>query len=97
MKLLRIDEQGLFIEDVIVDKIPTIIVDEVEVNDPLYIQETPVGFYLPKWSGSEWVEGKTQAEIDTIVNVVQPPNQSDRIKQLENTMLGLMDFMMGGL
>lgn len=24
------------------------------------------GFYLPKWNGKQWIEGRTQAEIDAI-------------------------------
>jgi hypothetical protein len=66
MKLFRkIDEQGYFIEDVLFDSHPIITVDEVEVLDPHYI-DTPCdgGFYKPKWNGSEWVEGKSQEEIE---------------------------------
>ena len=81
MRLAKIDENGMFLKDVIVDKFPTIeelqtFTDEdgneteqsVQVNDPLYVA-TPCrgGLYLPKWDGIEWIEGKTTAEIKVIV------------------------------
>ena len=51
-KVIRIDETGLFIEDVILQN-----TDEV----PTDCIETPCeeGFILPKWDGEKWVEGGT--------------------------------------
>lgn len=80
MKLLKIDDQGYFIEDVILDKRPTVTVEEevtdengitdtvlVQVPDPHYITTPcPGGFYTPRWDGEKWVEGKAQEEIDAI-------------------------------
>ena len=81
MKLFRkIDEQGYFIEDVLFESHPTIIVDEVEVLDPQYI-DVPCygGFYKPKWNGSEWVEGLTELEIDDIRNQPHVITESEKI------------------
>ena len=73
-KLLRINEDGLFVEDVLVELVPMIDgeIDEegnmTQVPDPLYIS-TPCsgGFYHPKWDGTQWVEGgKPNAE--SIIN-----------------------------
>jgi hypothetical protein len=36
-------------------------------------------------------------EIEAEKNKLLPPNEAERIKDLENTVLNLMDFMMGGL
>ena len=73
-KLLRINEDGWFIEDVLVESVPMIDgeVDEegnmTQVPDPLYISTPSTeGLYLPKWDGEKWVEGKTQAEVDVFV------------------------------
>ena len=32
--------------------------------------EPSQGLYLPKWSGTEWIEGMAQEEIDLLKNVV---------------------------
>lgn len=58
-KVLKIDKNGLFIEDVLIE------VDEQTPADCIEI-ECPQGFYRPKWDGKSWVEGLTKAEIDAI-------------------------------
>lgn len=82
MKLLKIDKTGLFIEDVIVEEIPQVILHGAKVNDPMYI-ETPyenVGFVHPKWNGSEWVEGASQEVLDEI-----------EVKKMENLFMPLQE------
>ena len=57
MKLFRkIDTvTGNFLEDVLFESHPTLEDGEL---DPQYIDEAPKqGFYLPRWNGTEWVEG----------------------------------------
>lgn len=84
MKLLKIDEQGFFIEDVITDKIPQITVEDEEgnlslINDPQYIEKPcPDGFYRPRWVG-DWVEGLTQEEIESIRNVKEPVSETQKL------------------
>ena len=98
MILRKINEQGLFVEDVILGAIPTIkqiqVIDDVEVemevNDPHYIQEIPVGFYLPKWDGEKWVEGLTQAQIDELNNRPIIPTTEDKVQQLQEENINLM-------
>ena len=71
---IRIDTiTGLFIEVVH----PNIIGED--------IIETPclIPFYLPKWNGTEWVEGMTQEEIDLLKNVVVEPTLEERLNALE--------------
>jgi hypothetical protein len=52
----KIDDQGLYVEDVL-----------LEDNQPLpagtVAQRPPEGFHAPKWNGSEWLEGKSEEEI----------------------------------
>ncbi|KAA0958276.1 hypothetical protein FQ085_00760 [Planococcus sp. ANT_H30] len=51
---------GLFIEDVLRNTIPT---NEDGKTDPQYVDmPVPQGFYWPKWTGTEWVEGGKSPE-----------------------------------
>ena len=62
MKLFRkIDTvTGNFLEDVLFESHPTLEDGEL---DPQYIEDSPSqGFYLPKWNGTEWVEGGVAPE-----------------------------------
>lgn len=93
IKLLKIDENGMFIEDVIVKEIPTVTHEDEEGNltlipDPQFIQ-TPCegGFYKPKWNGTEWVEGLSQAEIDAIKNTPQPKTDVEKLQEIVDMLL----------
>lgn len=62
MKLFRkIDTvTGNFLEDVLFDSHPTLEDGEL---DQQYIEDAPTqGFYLPRWNGTEWVEGGVAPE-----------------------------------
>ncbi|MDP4117665.1 MAG: hypothetical protein Q8873_00530 [Bacillota bacterium] len=75
-----IDSNGLFIRDDFVDELT-----EFTVETPC-----PDGFYLPKWDGSAWVEGKTAEEIAAIkaaASAAQQPTDSERISELETLVL----------
>lgn len=79
-----IDNNGLFIEDVLLDTEPT---------DQHYIAEPcPDGFYWPRWDGAQWVEGGTPPEpIVTIEQLKQQLAQTDYrvIKCCEYQLAGL--------
>lgn len=55
-----IDENGMFLEDSFVKEL-----NEFTIETPC-----PSGLYLPKWNGTEWIEGMAQEEIDLLKNVV---------------------------
>lgn len=58
MSLYRIiDSNGLFLRD------------DFTANDgEIALDVQPAqGFYQPRWDGTQWVEGRTQAEIDAIL------------------------------
>lgn len=75
-----IDTNGFFIEDAFVEELT-----EFTVETPC-----PDGFYLPKWNGTQWVEGKTAEEINAIRNsVVVEPTAEERISALETLVLEL--------
>jgi hypothetical protein len=52
----KIDAQGFFIEDVLLEDGAPLPVGCVE-------DRPPEGLYFPKWTGSAWVEGKPESEI----------------------------------
>jgi hypothetical protein len=80
MILRKVDDKGYFVEDVLVESRPTIIVDDEEVLDPQYI-DIPCegGFYKPKWNGSEWVEGLTEEEIEEVKRQPHAVTESEMI------------------
>ena len=75
-----IDNNGFFIEDAFVDELT-----EFTIETPC-----PAGFYLPKWDGTQWIEGKTADEIAaTKASVVVEPTAEERISALETLVLEL--------
>lgn len=54
--------------------------------DPQYVEEAPPqGFYLPRWNGTEWIEGGVAPEP-----VPQAPTLEERVADAENTLLSLL-------
>ena len=92
MKLFRkIDVvTGNFIEDVLFESHPTVLDAEGNtVLDAQYVEEAPKqGFYLPRWNGTEWVEGGEPLPMpDTTPN---DPTVDERLDSLEEIMLFLI-------
>ena len=50
--------------------------------------EQAQGFYLPRWNGTEWVEGGVAPE--PVEPEPQAPSEAERIEMLENMLLLLM-------
>jgi hypothetical protein len=65
-KVLRIDANGLFVEDVILQ-------DNEDVPTDCIETPCPDGFYHPRWDGAQWVEGGT-APLET------PEQEIERLK-----------------
>ena len=92
MKLFRkIDiVTGDFIEDVLFESHP--IVMDAEGNtvlDAQYVEEAPKqGFYLPRWNGTEWVEGGEPLPIPD--PIPSEPTVDERLNSLEEVMLFLI-------
>jgi len=74
-----IDQSGFFIRD------------DFTANDgEIALDVAPAqGFYLPKWDGTQWIEGKTQAEIDAILAQATPsePSTDEVIDNLITTLV----------
>ncbi|SHI78657.1 hypothetical protein [Clostridium intestinale] len=79
MLVRKIDKNGFFIVDVIVDKLE-------RNTDELILEECPGGFYKPRWNGAEWIEGIIEDEIRDIKNVEKKLSQTDLV------MLALADL-----
>ena len=58
--------------------------------DPQYVEEAPPqGLYLPRWTGTEWVEGGQTPEPTP-----QGPTVEERLQMAENT---IMFMLMGSM
>jgi hypothetical protein len=66
----KIDKDGYFIEDIILNEQPFITQEidgvETQVPHPHYIITKPEGLYRPRFVDGEWVEGLTDSEIETL-------------------------------
>ena len=71
----------------IIDKQTNLFIrDDFEFNEETEIAlDVPPsqGLYLPKWNGTEWVEGMAQEEIDLLKNVAVEPTVEERLQALE--------------
>ena len=76
-----IDSNGYFIEDAFVEELT-----EFTIETPC-----PDGFYLPKWNGTQWVEGKTAEEIAAIkAGAKSEPTLEERVASTEAAITALM-------
>ena len=84
-----IDINGFFVCDDFVDELT-----EFTIETPC-----PDGFYLPKWNGTQWVEGKTAEEIAEITASVtaSEPTEAERITALETTSSAVVDVLADAL
>jgi hypothetical protein len=82
-KVIKIDTQGLFVEDVLIQD------NEITPNDCIEVI-CPDGFYRTKWNGNQWVEGLTIDVIKAITNKSIIPNDQDRLNAIESAISALM-------
>lgn len=92
----EINEQGFIIEHYVgefkEDKLITDFGDKTMVLTDL---PKPLICIKPRWNGTKWIEGATQAEIDELTKVEPLPlSQEERIRELESIVNLLL---MGGL
>lgn len=74
-QVFKIDNEGFYIEDVILEDDDIIPIGCIEV-------ECPDGFYRPKWNGRIWIEGLTKDEIEELRKPKpQPPSEMDLLKE----------------
>ena len=81
MFVRTIDSNGFFVEDAFVDELT-----EFTIEAPC-----PDGFYLPRWNGTAWVEGKTADEIAAIkAGAKSEPTIEERVASTESAITALM-------
>ena len=88
----KIDCNGFLIADAFVAE-----VSETDIETPC-----PSGFFRPKWDGENWVEGLSQAEIDTIKASTTPEKTLEqRVEEMAEQLVlaqEALDFIiMGGI
>jgi hypothetical protein len=75
-KVLKINQDGIYIED--------IILPDGAATPPGCIETPcPEGFFLPKWDGVSWVEGMTQEDITAMTNTVVKSKEDLFIEELD--------------
>jgi hypothetical protein len=97
-QVFKIDDQGFYIE-------PVIVKDDEELEENLIETPIPEGFYRPRWNGNEWVEGLTNEEIEQLKQQHQPQlsevdllkQENEELKQrleaAELAIIALMDYV----
>lgn len=71
----KVDNDG-FVIDVVT------VVESLNHPDDVIITQPKTSFWKQKWTGSEWIEGATQEEIDEITKVEpQPPTQEELMER----------------
>ena len=69
--------------------VPVLDAEGNTVLDAQYVEEAPQqGFYLPRWNGTEWVEGGEPLPIPD--PIPQEPTPDERLDSLEELMLFLI-------
>lgn len=87
-KVLKIDMNGFYIEDVILNDNETMPSNCVETV-------CPEGFYKPKWDGSTWVEGLSVEEIATIPASIDADAELYSAIEAATTIAGLKAALLG--
>lgn len=87
MQVYEYDENGIFVEPVILS--------ENEELPPNMTFNRPDGFYKPKWTGTKWIEGLSQGELDEMeyqqyLNSLKPSDEEIKNAQLELVILNLL-------
>ena len=80
-KAIKINENGYFLEDVIVED------DFEQTENIITVPYENVGFYLPRWDGEKWIEGKTAEEIQAIKNQVPPKTEIEILRETVDTLV----------
>lgn len=73
MQVYKIDNNGFYIEPVILSA------NENAPNDCIEIQP-PQGLYRAKWTGTEWIEDMSQEEIEALNNQPKEPTENEILR-----------------
>lgn len=95
MQVFKIDENGFFVETVIVKNIENL-------DSDIIVQKWDKPLHRPKWTGVDWIEGLSQEEINELNNQPQEPTEIEKLQQeVASTNAMVLEFMetilMGGM
>lgn len=100
IQVYRIDEEGYFVE-------PVLVPDEKSIPEDCVTEFPSYGLFKPKWDGGRWVEGLSEEEIKAILeksNKPQPPTIEEQIQQLREekkmtdlALLELVELVLGNM
>lgn len=87
-----VDQEGNYIEDVLVED-SFINLKKKENSRTIISESVPAGLYKPYWdfNSGKWLEGMSEQDIDELNNQPIPISSDQRIKELEQQNLSLMD------
>ena len=87
----KIDENGYFVEDVIVKEGEEIPSDCIETR----LDTTEKGYYRPRWTGTEWIEDMTEEQLDELNN--QPREITEEQQRLLDLEMAITAILGGGM
>lgn len=100
IQVYRIDEEGYFVE-------PVLVPDEKSIPEDCVTEFPSYGLFKPKWDGGRWVEGLSEEEIKAILeesNKPRPPTIEEQIQQLREekkmtdlALLELVELVLGNM
>jgi len=70
-----------------------------ELPNDVVTVSPPQGLYRARWTGTEWVEDMSQADIDALNNISTPPTIENRVTNTEIDVVALeetIDTIFGG-
>lgn len=85
MLVHRINKDGYYVEDVIVQDVDELSDSQIEIPPPN-------GLYRAKWTGEEWIETMSQEEIDKL-NKHEPTAIELIQEQIDTIALQILDQM----
>ena len=76
-------------------------VSKIDEQLDYIIVDPPNGLFSPKWTGTEWIEGMSQEEIDTIKNGPKPLSEIEKLRieqaQANAELFEMMLMLTGGM
>ena len=92
-KAINVDDEGFYVCDIILNH-----PDEALNVKNIIIEECPDGFYLPRWNGKKWVEGKTNEEISKLKEdskkITTETDVMGKLKKLESVVADLTEIIL---
>jgi len=90
-------EKNGFLKEIYVAEFDTLGNPTGEIIKDIIIIDMPQGLYKPKWTGTEWIEGMPQIDIDALNNILQPPTPLEivqtKVAEIEITTSQLIDAL----